>query len=911
MRHTSVHNPTNWGRRLRSRCHENVGWLIGAVTAVCAVVSPASGQVNGSIPTTREIHASRTSQPPVIDGRLTEEAWSTAAGEAGFTQRDPDEGLPPTERTEVKVLYDDVALYVGVRLFDTQAPLIARRLSARDGDADADRLTIYLDPMHDHLTGAIFRVSASNVQQDAILYNDTWWDNTWDGVWQSQVSVDEGGWSAELRIPLSQLRFPTAAEQTWGFNVERYIRRKNENAWLEMVPKKESGTASRMLHLTGLDGIQPKRRLELMPYMASRAEFIAPGGAATNPFNDGSRVFGSAGLDVKWGLTSNLTVTATMNPDFGQVEVDPAVVNLTAFETYFQEKRPFFLEGSTIINNFGRTGSNDFWGFNNSEPQLFYSRRIGRSPQLTASGDFVDPPTATTILGAAKLTGKTSRGWSIGLLEAITSDERARTSTGLALSRSVIEPLSNYAVVRVQRELGTRAGVGLLTTAVNRRLDTQPLRDGLTDSALVMGADGHFFLDGNREWVMTGNLAASRVTGSAAVIERLQRAPQRYLQRPDAVHVRLDPARTSLSGITGRLNLNRNSGLKRVNVSLWGVSPGFESNDLGFHNTGDRGGAHGVFLWQHVTPGRVTRRRSLWVAKWWTWNNRRDLQGDGVNAQAQITLLNYWFLNVNAGARRGVQDDRLTRGGPSAAAPAGGFWNFYGSTDSRAWFSISGNVNRGWSEGAGGNHNASLSFNVKPSSMLTISTGPQWNTSDVVAQYVSAVEDATAAGTLGGRYVFGRLDQKQLTMTTRVNVILTPTVSLQVFMQPLLAAGDYSGFKELARPRTFDFVAYGAFDRPLTYDAAARKYTVDPDGASGDAVPFTFDDPDYSLKSLRVNAVFRWEMKPGSALYAVWTRQQQDKSNPGLFAPGRDARTLFSAAGDDVLLFKMSYWLGR
>jgi hypothetical protein len=808
------------------------------------------------------------------------------------------------------VLYDDVALYVGVRLFDAEAHLIARRLSTRDGDADADRLTVFLDPMHDHLTGAIFRVSASNVQQDAILYNDTWWDNTWDAVWQSQVSVDEGGWSAELRIPLSQLRFPAAAQQTWGFNVERYIRRKNENAWLEMVPKKETGTASRMLHLTGLDGIQPKRRLELMPYTAARAEFITPSRAG-NPFNDGSRLFGSAGLDLKWGLTSNLTVTSTINPDFGQVEVDPAVVNLSAFETYFQEKRPFFLEGSNIINNFGRTGANDYWGFNNSEPQLFYSRRIGRSPQLSASGDFVDPPTATTILGAAKLTGKTSGGWSVGLLEAVTSEEQARTSTEFAFGDAVVEPLSNYSVVRLQRELGTRAGIGFLNTMVARRLDEPHLRAGLAESAIVTGADAHLFLDRSREWVINGSLAAGRVSGSAAAITRLQRAPQRYYQRPDAPHVSFDPTRTSLSGLTGRINLNRNSGLKRVNASLWGVSPGFESNDLGFMNTADRGGAHGVFLWQNVTPGRITRRRSLWAAKWWTWNNGGELQGDGINAQAQVTLLNYWFVNLNAGTRRRVLDDRLTRGGPSAAAPAGGFWNFYASTDSRAWFSVSGNFNRSWSDGAGGGNNASISFNVKPSAMLTISTGPQWSRQDVVAQYVSAVEDEYATETLGGRYVFGALDQKQLTMTTRVNVILTPTVSLQVFMQPLLAAGDYRGFKELAAPRTFDFLHYGGPNRPLDYDPVARRYTVDPDGVSGQSVPFSFDDPDFNLKSLRLNAVFRWEMKSGSNFYAVWTRQQQDLSNPGLFTPGRDARAMFVAPGDDVLLVKMSYWIGR
>ena len=238
--------------------------------------------------------------------------------------------------------------------------------------------------MRDKLTGAIFRVSAANVQQDAVLYNDSWWDTTWDAVWQSQVATDEEGWSAEIRIPLSQLRFTNADRQTWGINVERFVRRKNEASWLEMVPKNENGNASRMLELTGLDGMHPRRNLELLPYVAGRAEFVQPSKAG-NPFNDGSRGFGAAGLDMKWGLTSNLTVSATVNPDFGQVEVDPAVVNLTAFETFFSEKRPFFLEGSQIFNNFGRGGANDYWGFNNSEPQIFYSRRIGRAPQLAAS----------------------------------------------------------------------------------------------------------------------------------------------------------------------------------------------------------------------------------------------------------------------------------------------------------------------------------------------------------------------------------------------------------------------------------------------------------------------------------------------------------------------------------------------
>ena len=426
--------------------------------------------------------------------------------------------------------------------------------------------------MRDRLTGAIFRVSASNVQQDAVLYNDSWWDTSWDAVWQSQVSVDEQGWSAEVRIPLSQLRFAIADQQTWGINVERFVRRKNEYSWLEMVPKNENGMASRMLDLSGLDGMRPRRNLELLPYVAGRVELVEPA-TSGNPFNDGSRGFGAAGLDMKWGLTSNLTVSATVNPDFGQVEVDPAVVNLTAFETFFPEKRPFFLEGSQIFNNFGRGGANDFWGFNNSEPQIFYSRRIGRAPQLAVTGDYVDGPTATTILGAAKLTGKTAGRWSLGLLQAVTGEETARISLGGPDTSAVVEPLTSYTVARVQRDFG-RTGLGFITTSVSRQLETAAAKNGLTNQAMAAGVDAYWFLDSRKVWVITGDIAGSRVAGSAAVIEKLQRAPQRYYQRPDADHVELDATRTSLHGFTGRINLNRNSGLWRVNAALWSGSPG-------------------------------------------------------------------------------------------------------------------------------------------------------------------------------------------------------------------------------------------------------------------------------------------------------------------------------------------------
>lgn len=886
--------------RLRFR-HVSVG-VISMTLVLCGV--RASAQTPRSRPA--EVVAARTQQPLQIDGRLNDAAWEQAQPASGFTQRDPNEGKPATERTDVRVLYDDTALYIGARMYDRNPGQIARRLSRRDDDPDSDWITIYLDPMHDRLTGALFRVSAANVQGDAVIYNDSWTDWTWDAVWDSAVSIDDDGWSAELRIPLSQLRFAVRDPQTWGINIARFVRRVNETSWLEMVPKNESGLASRMVNLVGLDGLAPERHMELLPYTAARGEFIAPPGAG-DPFNDGARGFAAAGLDMKYGLTSNLALNATINPDFGQAEVDPAVVNLSAFETFFPEKRTFFLEGSQIFNNFGQLAANDFWGFNTSDPQIFYSRRIGRAPHIGASGDFVDEPTATTILGASKLTGKTQGGWSIGLLEAVTGDEMARTQTARALARTEVEPLTNYMVARLQRDIGRRAGAGFITTLVNRRIDSPDVGNALGHDALVVGGDGYVFLDHSRNWVLTGKMAASDVTGSTAAIEALQEAAQRYYQRPDAPQVHFDPTRTSLAGYSGRINLNRNSGLWKLNAALWGVSPGFESNDLGFEGQADRAGAHVVSVWNNVTPGRVFRSRTVWVAKWYTWNFNRELQGDGYNGQLWNQFLNYWVAGVNAGWSHRAMDDRLTRGGPSAVAPAGGFMNLFGNTDSRRPVSFSGNTSWNLSRLSGHTWNGGVTINIKPSPMFTIQTGPQWTRATTNHQYVASLVDAGDTATYGSRYVFGALAQTQLSLTTRVNAILTPKVSVQVFMQPLLAAGDYTRLNELARPRTYDFTPLAA--SALAYDSAASTYSLAPDDPA--AAPLTFSDPNFNFKSLKINSVFRWELKPGSTFYAVWTRQQVDTANPGDFALGRDAGALFHAQGNDVFLVKMAYWIGR
>ena len=853
--------------------------------ALTAWSVPGSGFAQSFQPTDSPVSLSahRAEAPPAIDGRLDEPAWQAADAAGNFRQYEPAEGEPATEPTEVRVLYDNVSLYVGVRLYDSDPSRIVARMSRRDEGPDADRFTFYVDALHDRLTGAAFEVSAAGAQRDAIISNDTNRDNSWDAVWEAAVSIDEEGWVAEMRIPLSQLRFLKSERQTWGFNVERFIYRKNERVWLELVPKAESGLASRMATLTDIDGIEPRRALEITPYTVLRGEFIEPP-VAGNPFNDGSRYFGATGVDLKYALRSNVIFNATVNPDFGQVEIDPAVVNLGAFETFFPEKRPFFIEGNQIFSNFGNLGSNSRFGFNRSEPLVIHTRRIGRFPQGTASGDFVDVPSSTTILGAAKLTGNTTRGWSFGILEAVTDSEHGRAEAGGRRTSTEIEPLTNYFAGRLLREFGGgRAGVGALVTSVNREFGSPSLKDLLPGRAQVAGVDGYHFLDPGREWVVNGQLIASQVAGSAAAIERLQLAPQRYLQRTDTPHITFDPSRTSLRGWNGHVNLNRNQGAWTVNSALWAVSPGFESGDMGFHFDGDRWGNHVVFAWKQIQPDRVSRDRNVMVGKFYVWNFDNTLLSDGLMAFPSLTFLNYWSINGNAGWFRQGQDDRLTRGGPPSLSLPSASVGLSVNSDSRKPVVLHVNAGSEWGDSGGGQGNGGFSVDWKPSSRVNLSTGPSYSHGVNPAQYVTATEDATAMATSGKRYVFARLQQKQLSLDTRVNVLFTSKASLQMFMQPLVVVGDYLDFKSLAAPKTFDF----------------------------DASPNVPVDPSFNFKSLRANAIFRWEWRLGSTLYVAWTQQRQDLSNPGSFQVGRDLGRVFTGPADNILLVKISRWFGR
>lgn len=848
------------------------------------------------------VQAIRTYEPIKIDGILDEKVWQ-GPGYNDFIQSDPIDGGKPTEKTTVWVAYDDRALYVASRLYDSQPELIVSRLGRRDDLVDSDWFKFAVDPYYDRLTGFQFAVNPAGSIADATLYNDSWRDYTWDGVWEWATNIDEKGWTVEIRIPFNQLRFPKKEEYLWGIYFSRTIKRKNERNSFVWIPKEDSGYVSHFAKLVGIKGTNPGRHIEFLPYTVGQAEYMPaePG----NPFNTGKNYLGNIGFDLKVGVKSNLTLDATINPDFGQVEVDPAVVNLTAYETFYEEKRPFFIEGSSIFN-FGRGGSNSFWGFNWGDPDFFYSRRIGRAPRGDISRDgYVNYPDWTTILGAAKISGKIGNGWNIGFINALTAREYAEIDSGGECFEEEVEPFSYYGVLRAQKEFnqGNQA-FGIIATSVIRDLRTENLKDNLNKNAFNLAFDGWTFLDKNKTWVITGWIGGTRVEGSPDAILKLQKAPQHYYQRPDATHVELDENATSLSGWAGRFTINKQKGNFIFNAAIGALSPGFEPNDLGFQWKGDVINGHLAFGYHEFHPGEVFRNWRINLATFRNYDFGSNKVGEGYFLFSNAQFLNYWGVRLMAAYFPQTWDNDLTRGGPLTIDPAGGFGNLRIYSDSRKPIVLS--VNNRYSASTSGSFswNSRISLRWKPRSNISLSFGPSYSFRHPVAQWVTSVDDPLMIDTYGTRYIFAEIDQKTLSSEIRLNWTFTPKLSLQLYLQPFLAIGKYDKFKELSRSKSFDFNQFGQGQSTISY--TDDIYTVDPDGP-GPAPAFSFNNPDFNFKSLRGTVVLRWEYLPGSTLYLVWTQNRADYAHPGDFNFSRDLHDLFTALGDNIFLIKISY----
>jgi hypothetical protein len=864
-------------------------WRGGLAAAMClTVVSPtlfASTRGRAATPTrwetrvgdagatvTADAVAVQTREPVVLDGKLDESIWAQAPRINEFVQRDPAEGEAPSQKTEARVAYDDEALYVGVRAFDTEPGKVVGILTRRDQRSPSDWIRVVIDSYFDRRSAYEFGVNPAGVKTDRYYYNDGPQDDGWDAVWDVQTHKDAEGWSAEFKIPFSQLRFKSGQDGPVGFAVIREVGRLAETSSWPLLSRNANGFVSQFGELNGVRLGRTPRKLEMAPY--SVAKVNAERVSAANPLTDSIAATSSLGLDMKYAVRPGLTFTGTVNPDFGQVEADPAVVNLDAFEIFFPERRPFFVEGSGTFRFNMDCNDGNCTG-------LFYSRRIGRTPQGSpdvGDNEFSKRPDAATIIGAGKLSGRVGR-YSVGALTAVTAREEAEVASANGRDRRLetVEPLTAYSVLRARREYDNQSSLGFMTTVTNRQI--VPSVSFLADNAAAGGVDYDWRL--SKTYSLNGYWAGSFIEGTEAAITRLQENAVHGFQRPDADYVELDPAATSLRGHAGAVNFGKIAGEKtRFNSYAGFKSPGFDSNDLGYMRRADERTMSNWFQYRDFVPGKYVRNYVWNLNQWAGWNFGGERLYLGGNFNTHWTWTNYYSAGMGINAESSPLRDRVTRGGPAVLGePSKSVW-FYANTDSRKPLSFSYN-GWFWADRSGSTQrNYNPWANVRPTSFISLNAGFRYSINKNDAQWIANQTD-TAGVT---HYVFGRIDQKTAAVTLRFDYTMTPNLSLQVYAEPFVSAGDYTDFKQLVdgrAPRYADRYA------PYAYTGSA----------------------DFNYRSFRTTNVLRWEYKPGSMLFVVWQQGRQDSLGYGDFRFGRDFGGIFAAPGRNVFLVKFSYWV--
>jgi len=863
----------------------------------------------------------------IIDGRITESIWQKTEPATHFIQLEPIEGAPAEEKTKVWVLYDESALYVGAMMYDREADRIGDQIVRRDELGECDNFELSLDTNNDHLTGYRFRVSAAGVQSDAYLFNDTQSDVDWDAVWQSEVYRDSTGWSAELRIPFSQLQYdPADTVQSWGINFSRRRIASNEQTYFSLESKLRYGKVSVFGRLDGLHIEKTARRFEIRPYILGNATKTAF--EENNPFRGDTEFSARTGIDLRYGLSGAYTLDVTINPDFGQVEVDPAVINLTAFETYFPEKRPFFIKEAQIFD-FRLLGRNN---------QLFYSRRVGRGPQGSAPDDvdFENLPTQTTILGAAKLTGRSSSGLSIGVLAALTDAEtgQAYSQNHEKLQDFHAEPQAMHAVVSASQEFRNGASqVGGLITGIFRNLPDNGSLDFLNSEAYSYGIDFMHNWGGasNRDWGVEGHFAGSFIKGSREALTEVQTASNHYFQRPDAIGYSLDTTATSMGGSTWEVSFQRLSG-EHWTGRFWlnEITPGFEVNDIGYSTEGERVGAGGNIRYQEIKPGSFLFRN--YQVRFFTdhiarhsllenisWKSLHKAYSLGVfQLSTNVEFLNYWGFMFGVGHSIEVYSATATRGGPLMTQPGEVYFELGANTDRREALYFAPSYR--YDDGLRGGYRwkTQLSTIFRPTPGLEIQIEPSFNRELNPAQYVKTIDDPDYTATYGKRYLFGELERQTFSVETRLNLAFSSKLTFQLYAQPFISSGKYQRYKTLNRPESFDFNIFEEgkpnFDKNDVFHNESHTWIQNGEryfDFDGDGNPeYSETDADFNVRSLKLNAVLRWEYRPGSTLFIVWQHSRSSENNIGVFDLGDSLNKLWSTQPDNVIIVKLNYWLG-
>ena len=841
-----------------------LGLLLIAATPLLALSQVARAQQASAPANAASVaitSAALAERPPVIDGKDDDVVWQTATPIRGFRGFDPKEDGDPSFPTEAKVAYDAENIYVFTRMFDPHPDSIVSLLSRRDVKTQSEQVKVMIDSYHDRRTAYEFAVNPAGVKRDYYEYDDSREDITWDAVWDVGTRIDSLGWTAEFKIPLSQLRYPRAAEHTFGIMIMRDIVRRSERDSWPIYRRSKSGIASQFGEVSGLRGLGSPHRLEIAPYV------VAKNASVSQTTGFGRKQKQTFGGDLKYGVTSNLTLDATVNPDFGQVEADPAQLNLTAFETFLAERRPFFLEGTGIFSFGGGDGS-----------RMFYSRRIGRSPQLSGlvSDPTADIPAATPIIGASKLTGRLASGTSVGSLFAVTERE--------AVGPTLIEPQTEYGVFRVSQDLRNgESGVGGIVTLVNRQLD-ESSAGILRRQAVTGGIDARHRFDNGR-YKVSGFLVASNVRGSARAIGRTQRNAVHYYNRPDA-GLPYDPDRTSLSGTDLMLRADKVAGVFTYGAFYERLSPGFETNDVGFLSQADQQVTQGYMALQSSEPRAFWRNASAQVYQF----NQFTTNGLPVTNFSELDLFTEFNNRMTFSASLWADNlmpaycDRCARGGPAVRGTPDFNLLINVGADPRPkvvpTFAVIYTV---------GDYGNSTLWRIRPYVTVRARSNLSWELGTRYQRNRNDTQWYDNLGVIGSdttHYLFAHLDQELLSFTSRLNYTATTTLSLQCYAEPFITTGRYFRLRELANPRA------------ASYENRYRPYALNTDDAS------------FNIKELHASAVARWEYRPGSTVFVVWTQgRDQDERDPGSFLPVRDLRNLFSARPNNTFLIKASYWM--
>ncbi|SDC06513.1 DUF5916 domain-containing protein [Williamwhitmania taraxaci] len=841
---------------------------------------------------------------PTIDGTLSDDAWKEAEWVSGFTQFRPFENKQPHQQTAFKLLYDDDFIYVAIWAKDGSPDSISHRLSRRD-EGDGDAVGIELDSYNDHRTAFAFWVNAAGTKIDYAISNDGEEDSNWDPIWWVKTSTDLSGWFAEIKIPLTELRFKAVENQTWGLQLARIVYRSQETSLWQPANKEQSGWVSQYGILNWKGTVMPKRTARITPYIVALTDNYQK--QEDNPFlQSGHNETAKIGFDARLGISNNITMDVTVNPDFGQVEADPSQVNLSAYESYYSEKRQFFIEGRNIFNFPLMFGDGDL-----GSESIFYSRRIGRKPHYNPDlndNEYIDMPQFTNILGAAKITGKSSNGLSIGILESITDKTMAEIKDNSTDRMVMVEPLTNYAVARVEKDFNRgNTQIGGIATSTIRDITSEDLKY-LHRSAHTAGINvKHYWKD--KTYYVSMNSYISHVEGDSSAITNTQTAPARYFQRPDARNVSVDSSRTQLTGTGGKFEIGKSSGkLMFMLASSW-KSPMLDVNDLGYMRQANDVSEVLWVAYRIPQPFSIFRKASINFNQSNKWDYGGKFLGVGGNINLNATFKNFWYAGFGSNVDFESTSNTLLRGGPAFKQPGSvNFWSSFGSNQQKK-FSGSLNYYKSWglTTNFAAEWGINTSFTLKPSSRTNISIEPSLSNSHNELQYI----DVYSFGS-DNRYLLASIEQKTFSMSLRINISITPDLSLQYWGQPFIATGKYSNFKYATAVKASNYTdRFSLYDATqLTYNNSTNTYLFDDNADGNIEYEISKSDLDFNVKEFLSNMVVRWEFIPGSTAYFVWSQTRSGYEESGNFRFRSNLMDLYTDHPRNIFLVKFSYRFG-